>query len=70
MKTNGFDMFFLTLVIVGAINWGCIGLFGLDIVGILFGGQGAVFSRIIYSLVGVSGLWALTFYSKLSNRSN
>lgn len=59
------DKFVLTLVIVGAINWGCIGLFGLDLVGVLFGGQGAWISRIIYSVIGLAGLWALTFYPKL-----
>ena len=36
------DKFVLALVIIGALNWGCIGIFGLDIVGVLFGGQGAV----------------------------
>lgn len=59
------DKLVLTLIIIGAVNWGCIGLFGLDIVGMLFGGQGALMSRIIYSIVGIAGLWALTFYYKL-----
>lgn len=52
----------LTLVIIGAINWGCIGIFGLDLVAWLFGGQMALFSRIIYSLVGLAGIWAISFY--------
>lgn len=64
------DKFILTLVIIGAINWGCIGIFGLDIVGALFGGQGAVISRVIYAVIGAAGLWALTFYSKLSPGSD
>lgn len=59
------DKFILTLVIIGAINWGCIGFFGLDVVGALFGGQGSFVSRVIYALVGLAGLWALTFYAKL-----
>ncbi len=65
------DKFILTLVIIGAINWGCIGFFGLDVVGVLFGGQGSFVSRAIYALVGLAGLWALTFYAKLrSGTSN
>ena len=50
----------LILVIVGAINWGSIGLFGLDLVGTLFGGQFAIISRIIFTLVGVAGLWCIS----------
>ena len=49
------DKFILTLVIIGAINWGCIGFFGLDVVGVLFGGQGSFVSRVIYALVGLAG---------------
>ena len=65
------DKFILTLVIIGAINWGCIGFLGLDVVGVLFGGQGSFVSRVIYVLVGLAGLWALTFYAKLrSGTSN
>lgn len=54
----------LTLVIIGAINWGCIGIFGLDIVAWLFGGQLSVISRIIYTLVGLAGLWAISFFGR------
>ena len=50
------DIIALVLVIIGAINWGSIGLFGFDIVAALFGGQTALMSRIIYSLVGLSGI--------------
>lgn len=46
----------LALVIIGAINWGLIGLFGFDLVASLFGGQDALLSRIVYALVGLSGL--------------
>ncbi len=62
MKT--LDNISLILVIIGALNWGCIGLFGLDVVGYLFGGQLAVASRIIYSLVGLAGLWSITLLFK------
>lgn len=49
----------LALVVIGAINWGLIGLFRFDLVGAIFGGSGSGFARIIYSLVGISGLICL-----------
>lgn len=54
----------LLLVIIGAINWGSIGLFGVDIVASLFGGQLSLISRIIFTLVGIAGLWSITFFFK------
>ena len=51
------DRFALILVIIGAINWGLIGLFRFDLVASIFGGQTSVLSRIIYTLVGLGGLW-------------
>lgn len=50
----------LVLVIIGAINWLLIGLFGFDLVAMIFGGQGALVSRIIYTIVGIAGLWTIT----------
>ena len=50
------DTITLILVIVGALNWGSIGLFGFDCVAFLCGGQMAGLSRVIYSLVGIAGL--------------
>lgn len=50
----------LVLTIIGALNWGSIGLFRFDIVAWLFGGQTAVVSRIIYTLVALAGLWCLS----------
>ena len=58
------DALALILIIVGAINWGSVGLFGFDIVGWLFGGQLSVLSRIIFTIVGLGGLWAITFFFK------
>lgn len=46
----------LALVIIGAINWGLIGFFEFDLVASIFGGQTALFSKVIYALVGISGL--------------
>ena len=45
----------LVLVIVGAVNWGLVGLAQFDLVAALFGGQEAVLSRVVYSLVGLAG---------------
>lgn len=56
------DTLALILVIIGAINWGSIGLFGLDLVGALFGGQLSVMARIIFTVVGLGGIWAITFF--------
>ena len=56
----------LTLVIIGALNWLLIGLFSFNLVDSLFGNM-SLLSRIIYVLVGISGLWSLAFYSKLSD---
>ena len=49
----------LVLVNIGAINWLLIGLFGFDLVASIFGGQGAIISRIIYTVVGIAGLWSI-----------
>lgn len=47
------DKIALILVIIGALNWGSIGIFSFDIVAWLFGGQGAIISRIVYTLVAI-----------------
>ena len=54
------DRIALILVIIGALNWGAVGLFGLDLVAFICGGQMAVLSRIVYSLVGLAGLWCIS----------
>ena len=46
----------LVLVIVGAVNWGLVGFFQFDLVAALFGGQAAPLSRVVYALVGLSGV--------------
>lgn len=58
------DKLSLILIIIGAVNWGSIGLFGFDIVGALFGGQLSVISRIVFTIVGLAGLWAITMLFK------
>ena len=54
------DRIALLLTIIGAINWGLIGIFQFDLVAYIFGGQGALLSRIIYTLVGAAGLWCIS----------
>jgi len=54
------DKLALILVIIGALNWGSVGLFSFDLVAFLFGGQTSLFSRIIFTLVGLAGIWCIT----------
>ena len=54
------DRISLILVIIGAINWLLVGLFSFDLVAYVCGGQTAVLSRVIYTLVGVAGLWCIS----------
>lgn len=56
----------LTLVIIGAINWLLVGLFEFNLVDAIFGSL-SVLSRIIYTIVGLAGLWSIAFYSKISD---
>lgn len=64
MKTNLLDYTFLTLVIVGAINWGLIGFFHFDLVAFLFGDMSWL-SRIVYALVGISGLYTCSLFGRI-----
>lgn len=56
----------LGLVIIGAVNWGLIGIFKFDLVAFLFGDL-SILSRIIYTLVGLCGLYLITFFSRLDD---
>jgi hypothetical protein len=64
MKT--LDYIALILVAIGAINWGLIGFFDFDLVRVIFGDMSMV-SRIIYALVGIAGLYSLSFFGRLRN---
>ena len=59
---NVLDRLALILVVIGAINWGSIGLFQFDIVGWGFGGQGAAVSRVIYTIVALAGIWCISLF--------
>ena len=54
------DRIALSLVIIGALNWGSVGLFGLDLVAFICGGQVGILSRVVYSLVGIAGVWCIS----------
>ena len=63
MKTV--DYIALALVIIGAVNWGLIGFFGFDLVRIIFGDM-SMLSRIIYAVVGICGLYAISYCGRIS----
>jgi uncharacterized membrane protein YuzA (DUF378 family) len=56
----------LALVVIGAVNWGLIAFFSFDLVRVLFGDM-SLMSRIVYALVGISGLYALSYFGRLRN---
>ena len=64
MNSKGLDYTLLTLVIIGAVNWGLIGFFRFDLVAFLFGDMSWL-SRIVYALVGISGLYLLSAYGRI-----
>ncbi len=64
MERNWLDIVALILIIIGAINWGLIGFFRFDLIASLFGQLSAI-SRIIYAIVGISGIYSLILFWKL-----
>lgn len=67
MRSRSFDLLALTLIIVGAINWGLIGFFNFDLVAALFGGVGSWLSRTIYAIVGIAGIYSLSLYGRIED---
>lgn len=65
------DRLSLLLVIIGAVNWGLIGLFQFDLVAFLFGGQASMLSRVIYTIIGAAGVWSISmlFTSRTARNS-
>lgn len=55
------DMLATILSIVGCLNWGLVGIFQFDLVAWLFGGMGSILSRIVYTIIGLAGLWCISF---------
>ena len=54
------DKIALTLLIIGGLNWGLVGIFSFDLVAWLFGGTGAILSRVVYILVALSAVWCIS----------
>jgi len=54
------DKLALIFVIIGALNWGLVGLFQFDLVAWMFGGPGAMLSRLVYTIVALAGIWAIS----------
>ena len=67
MRSRTWDYTALTLVILGAINWGLIGLFRFDLIAVVFGGMEAIVSRIIYTLIALAGLYCISLFSRISS---
>ncbi len=55
-----FDKICLILAIIGCLNWGLVGLFSFDLVAWLFGGSGAIISRIVYTVIALAGIWCVS----------
>ncbi|MFA9463619.1 MAG: DUF378 domain-containing protein [Velocimicrobium sp.] len=66
MKT--IDYIALIIVIIGAINWGLIGIFQLDLVRVIFGDM-SFLSRTVYAIVGICGLYAISYFGRISNNN-
>ena len=63
-----FDNTALTLVIIGALNWLLVGIFKLDIVAVIFGNLTRL-SRIIYTIIGLCGLYLISLYGRIGSSS-
>lgn len=66
MNMKWLDYTVLTLVIIGAINWGLIGFFRFDLVALIFGDMSWL-SRVIYALVGLGGLYLISFFGRIGS---
>lgn len=64
MKSNGLDYTALVITVIGALNWGLIGLFRFNLVSFLFGDISWI-SRIVYILVGICGLYLLSLFGRI-----
>ena len=64
MRYRTMDWVALSLVILGALNWGLIGLFRFDLIAVIFGGMESIVSRIIYTIIALAGLYCLSFIGR------
>ncbi len=64
------DKICLALVIIGALNWGLVGIFQFDLVAWAFGGADAIVSRIIYTVIALAGIWCISLlFTKARDRA-
>lgn len=63
------DRIALVLSIIGALNWGSIGIFRFDVVAAICGGQTATLARVIYTLVGLAGIWCISLLFRERSRA-
>lgn len=66
MRNKALDYTALTIAIIGAVNWGLVGFFDFNLVAFLFGSMSWL-SRIVYALVGLCGLYLISFYMRTGN---
>jgi len=64
------DRIALVFVIIGALNWGMVGLFQFDCVAWLFGGAAAILSRVVYTLIALAGIWAVSLLFRERERDS
>ena len=62
------DTLALIFIVIGALNWGLVGIFQFDLVSAIFGGMSGVVARIIYTLVGIAGVWGITMLFRRHNK--
>lgn len=62
MLNSSLDRLALALIIIGAVNWLLVGVLNFDLVATLFGGQTAIVSRIIYSVIGIAGIYSASLF--------
>jgi uncharacterized membrane protein YuzA (DUF378 family) len=69
MVNSSLDRLSLALIIIGAINWLLVGLFNFDVVATLFGGQTAIVSKIVYSIIGIAGIYSASLLFRHPSRA-
>ena len=62
------DTLALIFIVIGALNWGLVGILQFDLVAAIFGGMSGVVARIIYTLVGIAGVWGITMLFRRHNK--
>lgn len=68
MNSKPLDWTALTILIIGAINWGLIGFFQFDLIAAVFGGVTSWVSRILYAIVGIAGIYSLSLFNKVEEK--